>query len=180
MRRGIKIMVAAIAVLALAAAACTSDGSSEATSPGTTAVESVELDIVETAGSAGDFTTLVTAVEAAGLTETLKGEGPYTVFAPTDAAFAALPEGTLESLLLEENQDQLSGILTYHVVSDSIMASEVASGTVATVNGAEFTVATEDGVVITDGQGNEAQVVQTDIVASNGVIHVIDGVLIPA
>jgi uncharacterized surface protein with fasciclin (FAS1) repeats len=127
-----------------------------------------------------DFSTLLEAVGAAGLGETLSGEGPFTVFAPTDAAFEALPEGTLQSLLEPENQDQLTGILTYHVVPAEVPASQVMPGDVATVNGAELTVAVEDGsVVLEDGQGNEAMVTQTDIEASNGVIHVIDAVLLP-
>ena len=112
--------------------------------------------------------------------DTLAGAGPYTVFAPTDEAFAALPEGTLDTLLDPMNQEQLAGILTYHVVPAEVMAADVTSGEVETVNGATFTVEVTDGTVtITDGQGNEAQVVQTDIVASNGVIHVIDAVLLP-
>jgi uncharacterized surface protein with fasciclin (FAS1) repeats len=102
------------------------------------------------------------------------------VFAPTDAAFAALPEGTLESLLEPENQDQLTGILTYHVVPAEVPASEVMPGDVETVNGADLTVSVADGtVVLEDGQGNEAMVTQTDVEASNGVIHVIDAVLLP-
>jgi uncharacterized surface protein with fasciclin (FAS1) repeats len=119
-------------------------------------------------------------VGAADLADTLSGEGPFTVFAPTDAAFAALPEGTLESLLQPQNKDQLAGILTYHVVPAEVPAAEVMPGDVATVNGAEFTVSVEDGdVLIEDGQGNEAVVTRTDIEASNGVIHVIDTVLLP-
>jgi len=128
-----------------------------------------------------DFSTLLAAVEAADLGETLAGEGPFTVFAPTNDAFAALPEGTLDSLLEPENKDQLASILTYHVVSGTVMAADVESGEVTTVNGAPFTIEVADeGVSITDGQGNTANVVTTDIVASNGVIHVIDAVLLPA
>jgi uncharacterized surface protein with fasciclin (FAS1) repeats len=127
-----------------------------------------------------DFSTLLEAVGAAGLAETLSGEGPFTVFAPTDAAFAALPDGTLESLLEPENQDQLTSILTYHVVPAEVPASEVTPGGVETVNGADLLVSMQDGaVVLEDGQGNEAMVTQTDIEASNGVIHVIDAVLLP-
>jgi len=123
---------------------------------------------------------LLTAVGEAGLAETLSGDGPFTVFAPTDDAFAALPQGTLGTLLKPANRDQLSAILTYHVVPAEVMAADVTSGEVTTVNGATFTVSTGGGsVVITDGQGNEATVTQTDIVASNGVIHVIDSVLLP-
>ncbi|MEO1563112.1 MAG: fasciclin domain-containing protein [Pseudomonadota bacterium] len=133
-------------------------------------------DIVDTAVEAGSFTTLVAAVEAAGLVETLKGEGPFTVFAPTDEAFAALPEGTVENLLLPENKDQLVSILTYHVVSGKVMSGDIAGKTmnVATVEGSEAMVDATDGVKI-DG----ANVVTADIEASNGVIHVIDAVIIP-
>jgi len=137
-------------------------------------------DIVEIAASNPDFSTLVAAIDAAGLTETLSGEGPYTVFAPTDDAFAALPDGTLDTLLKPANKDQLAAILTYHVVDGEVMAADVTPGDVTTVNGADFTVSEDMGTVsITDGQGNTAQVVTTDIVASNGVIHVIDAVLLP-
>ncbi|MEX5727667.1 putative surface protein with fasciclin (FAS1) repeats [Rhodovulum iodosum] len=133
------------------------------------------MDIVDTAAGAGDFNTLVAAVEAAGLVETLKGEGPFTVFAPTDAAFAALPEGTVESLLLPENKDQLVGILTYHVVPGKVMSSDLSDGMMAgTVQGGEVTIGTDGGVTV-DG----ANVTTADIEASNGVIHVIDQVILP-
>jgi uncharacterized surface protein with fasciclin (FAS1) repeats len=136
--------------------------------------------IVEVASANPDFSTLVSAVQAAGLAETLSGAGPFTVFAPTNEAFAALPPGTLDSLLLPENKQQLADILTYHVVSGKVMAEDVTAGAVPTVNGAEFTVGIEGSdVVITDGQGNQAKVVTTDVPASNGVIHVIDAVLLP-
>ncbi|MCI2393525.1 fasciclin domain-containing protein [Aliiroseovarius sediminis] len=133
-------------------------------------------DIVDTAVEAGSFTTLVAAVEAAGLVETLKGDGPFTVFAPTDDAFAALPEGTVESLLMPENKDQLTAILTYHVVPGKVMSGDIAGQSldVETVNGAKAMVDATDGVKI-DG----ANVVQADIEASNGVIHVIDAVIMP-
>jgi uncharacterized surface protein with fasciclin (FAS1) repeats len=134
-----------------------------------------DMNIVETAVGAGSFTTLVAAVEAAGLVETLSGEGPFTVFAPTDDAFAALPEGTVESLLLPENRDQLVAILTYHVVPGAVMSTDLSDGmTAATVNGAEITVDLDNGVMI-----NDANVVTADIAASNGVIHVIDAVILP-
>ncbi|MCC5862064.1 MAG: fasciclin domain-containing protein [Gammaproteobacteria bacterium] len=133
-------------------------------------------DIVETAVAAGAFETLVAAVQAAGLVETLQGEGPFTVFAPTDEAFAALPEGTVESLLQPENRDQLVAILTYHVVAGKVMAADVVNLTSAeTVNGASVTIAVEDGAVKIDG----ATVIQADVEASNGVIHVIDQVILP-
>ncbi len=134
------------------------------------------MDIVDTAVEAGSFTTLVAAVEAAGLVETLKGEGPFTVFAPTDEAFAALPEGTVENLLKPENKDQLVSILTYHVLPGKVMAGDIAGQTLEpeTVQGSTVSIDATDGVTI-DG----ATVVQADIEASNGVIHVIDQVIIP-
>ena len=134
-------------------------------------------DIVDTAVSNGSFTTLVAAVEAAGLVETLKGEGPFTVFAPTDDAFAALPEGTLDDLLKPENKDQLAAILTYHVVAGKVKAKDVVSlDKATTVQGADVSINIEDGKVILNGN---SQVVSTDISTSNGVIHVIDTVIIP-
>lgn len=130
-------------------------------------------DIVDTAIDAGSFTTLVAAVTAAGLVDTLKGEGPFTVFAPTDEAFAALPEGTVESLLADP--EALAAILTYHVVAGKVMSTDLSDGMMAkTVNGADITIMTAAGVMV-----NEANVTAADIEASNGVIHVIDTVLIP-
>jgi uncharacterized surface protein with fasciclin (FAS1) repeats len=138
--------------------------------------EATANDIVAVAKSAGTFTTLVAAVEAAGLAETLMGPGPYTVFAPTDEAFAKLPEGTVENLLLPENLEQLKAILLYHVVSGSVMAADVVTLSEATtVNGATIAITVGEGVVL-NGTTN---VVTTDITASNGVIHVIDSVLLP-
>jgi len=134
-----------------------------------------QADIVDTAVAAGSFNTLVAAVQAAGLVDTLKGDGPFTVFAPTDAAFAALPAGTVESLLLPENKDQLIAILTYHVVPAKVLAKDVTAGEAPTVNGKTVTIAITDGGVTVEG----ANVIQTDVLASNGVIHVIDQVIIP-
>ena len=135
-----------------------------------------DKDIVDTAVDAGSFTTLVAAVEAAGLVETLKGEGPFTVFAPTDEAFAALPEGTVENLLLPENKDQLVAILTYHVVPGSVMSTDLTDDmTATTVQGSDVTIDLDNGVMVED-----ATVVTPDIAASNGVIHVIDKVIMPA
>ncbi|MBC7157988.1 MAG: fasciclin domain-containing protein [Rhodobacteraceae bacterium] len=132
-------------------------------------------DIVETAVEAGSFSTLVAAVEAAGLVDTLKGEGPFTVFAPTDEAFAALPEGTVENLLMPENRDQLVAVLTYHVVPGKVMSSDLSEGlTAATVQGGEVTITLEGGPQV-DG----ANIVAADIEATNGVIHVIDAVILP-
>jgi uncharacterized surface protein with fasciclin (FAS1) repeats len=134
------------------------------------------LDIVDTAVGAGSFNTLVTAVQAAGLVETLKGDGPFTVFAPTDDAFAKLPSGTVESLLLPENRDQLVSILTYHVVAGEVLAEDVVNlSSAATVQGSSVAIRVENGAVRID----EATVVQTDILTSNGVIHVIDSVILP-
>lgn len=132
-------------------------------------------DIVDTAVDAGSFTTLVAAVQAAGLVETLKGEGPFTVFAPTDEAFAALPEGTVETLLKPENKDQLVAILTYHVVPGKVMSSDLSNDMmVTTVNGSDVKIMTEGGVTV-----NGANVTTADIATSNGVIHVIDAVILP-
>ena len=134
------------------------------------------LDIVDTAIGAGQFNTLAAALTAADLVATLKGEGPFTVFAPTDAAFAKLPEGTVENLLKPENRDQLVAVLTYHVVPGKVYAADVVKLTRATtVNGSDVTIAVVDGGVRIDN----ANVVTTDIAASNGVIHVIDAVILP-
>jgi transforming growth factor-beta-induced protein len=133
-------------------------------------------DIIDTAIADGRFKTLVAAVQAAGLVDTLKGKGPFTVFAPTDDAFAKLPAGTLETLLKPENKDMLAGILTYHVVSGKVMAADVVKLTTAnTVNGKPVTIKVEGGKVYI----NDAQVIITDILTSNGVIHVIDSVILP-
>lgn len=130
--------------------------------------------IVEVASANEDFETLVAAVTAAGLAETLSGEGPFTVFAPTDEAFDALPEGVLEALLLPENKDALTSILTYHVVSGEVMAADVTAGDVPTVEGSTIAITTDGGVKV-----NESNVIATDVDASNGVIHVIDAVMVP-
>ena len=133
-------------------------------------------DIIDVAVAADDFNTLAAALQAAGLIDTLKGEGPFTVFAPTDAAFAALPEGTIENLLKPENRDQLVAILTYHVVPGKVLAADVVKLDKAkTVNGADVMIEVADGNVNID----DARVVKTDIGASNGVIHVIDSVILP-
>ena len=131
-----------------------------------------EKDIVDTAVAAGSFTTLVTAVKAAGLVETLKGKGPFTVFAPTDAAFAKIPKADLDALL--KDKAKLTAVLTYHVVPAAVMAKDVKAGDAPTVNGKPIKISTDNGVMV-----NNAKVTATDIKASNGVIHVIDTVLIP-
>ena len=129
-------------------------------------------DIVDTAISAGNFKTLVTALKAADLVKTLKGKGPYTVFAPTDEAFAKIPKADLDALLADK--EKLSAVLTYHVVPGKVMAKDVKAGDVATVNGKTIKVTTDGGVLV-----NTSKVTATDIKASNGVIHVIDTVLMP-
>lgn len=139
-------------------------------------IPSTPKDIVDTAVAAGSFKTLAAAVEAAGLIDVLKGDGPFTVFAPTDEAFAKLPEGTVQELLKPENKDKLVAILTYHVVPGKVMAADVVKVEKAkTVQGGEITVKVADGGVMVD----QANVVATDIEASNGVIHVIDSVILP-
>jgi uncharacterized surface protein with fasciclin (FAS1) repeats len=135
-----------------------------------------QRNIVETAAEAGTFTTLVAAIQAAGLVDVLAGEGPFTVFAPTDEAFAMLPEGTVQNLLLPENINTLVSILTYHVIPGAVMSSAIAGQTlqVTTVQGGALTINAANGVMV-----NEATVTAADIVAGNGVIHVIDKVLLP-
>lgn len=142
---------------------------------GAAIAQDAKSDIVDTAVAAGDFSTLLAAAEAAGLVDTLKGAGPFTVFAPTDAAFAALPEGTVQSLLMPENKDQLVSILTYHVVPGAVMSSDLTEGmTAATVQGATVTFTLGGGAMV-----NDANITTADIAASNGVIHVIDKVIMP-
>ena len=140
------------------------------------AVSAKAADIVDTAVAAGNFETLVAAVKAAGLVDTLKGEGPFTVFAPTDEAFAKLPAGTVEDLLKPENKDKLIGILTYHVLPGKVMSGDIAGkkAMVATVQGSKLSVDATNGVKV-----DEAMVTTADIETSNGVIHVIDAVVLP-
>jgi uncharacterized surface protein with fasciclin (FAS1) repeats len=156
---------------ALVLSACGSD--SEKAMEETTEQTSVGT-IVDVASGAGNFSTLVAAVTAADLAETLSGEGPFTVFAPTDDAFAALPAGVLDALLLPENKELLARILTYHVVSGKVMAADVTAGDVATVEGQTVKLGTEGGVTV-----NGATVISADVAASNGVIHAIDQVILP-
>ncbi len=139
-------------------------------------VQAYAADVVDTAVSAGNFKTLVAAVQAAGLVDTLKGKGPFTVFAPTDEAFAKLPAGTVDELLKPENKDKLVAVLTYHVVPGKVMAADLAGKEmkVKTVQGSEVSINGMDGVTV-DG----AKVIQADIVTANGVIHVIDAVILP-
>ncbi len=137
-----------------------------------TAFGAFAQDIVDVASKAGNFNTLVTAVKAADLVDTLKGPGPFTVFAPTDAAFAKVPKAKLDALLADKAA--LAKVLTYHVVPGKVMAADVKAGKVKTVQGQELTVATKGGVMV-----DNAKVVATDVAASNGVIHAIDTVLMP-
>ena len=164
-------MIRSIKTLAVAALACVA-----ITGTAVAGSYSAKKDIVDTAVSAGSFETLVTAVKAAGLVETLKGDGPFTVFAPTDAAFAKLPAGTIESLLKPENRDQLVAILTYHVVPGRIMSNDIVGKTtsVQTVQGQSVMVDAANGVKV-----DAANVVTADVETSNGVIHVIDNVILP-
>ena len=171
--------VAVVAALALAACGSDSDSADEAVTEDTVTEETMAEevaagDIVAVASTTEGFSTLVAALEAAGLVETLQGEGPFTVFAPNDDAFAALPAGLLEKLLLPENVEVLKSILTYHVVSGKVMSTDVVAGDVATVEGSNVTLATDGGVTV-----NGANVVLADVEASNGVIHVIDKVILP-
>ncbi len=186
--------LAAVLAIALTTAACGNDdtetgaaaapaSTSAAATPSPSPSESMAgSDIVDTAVAAGDFTTLAAALEAAGLVETLKAEGPFTVFAPTDAAFAKLPAGTVDTLLKDPKGD-LTQILTYHVVPGKVLAADVVKldgQKVTTVQGGDLTVGVDgDKVSLTDAAGNTVNVTATDIEASNGVIHVIDGVLMP-
>ena len=177
-------MLLPIAAIAMLASACSGETAPATTTPAPVAempapapapVES--KDIVDTAVAAGSFNTLVAAVQAAGLESTLRGAGPFTVFAPTDAAFAALPAGTVENLLKPENKDKLVAILTYHVLPGEVMSSAIGMQTLtpATVQGATVkVVGGADGVTV-----NDAKVVTADVDASNGVIHVIDKVIMP-
>ena len=185
--RHTQIAVAAVGALAvLTLAACGSSSTTAASSAPAAATSSAASSpaasspaatgtIVDVAAANADFTTLVAAVKAAGLAETLSGPGPFTVFAPTNEAFAALPAGLLDKLLKPENKAVLAKILTYHVLASKVMAADVKDGKVATVEGGTITIDTMSGVKV-----NDAKVVTTDIAASNGVIHVIDKVLVPA
>lgn len=188
----LKIGVVGLSAIAFLGACNTTD--TAGTTDTDTTVESTEMEedtpaddtammdeeaetIVAVASDSGSFSTLAQAIEAAGLAETLAGEGPYTVFAPTDEAFAALPEGTLDTLLQPENKETLTQILTYHVIPAEVMAADVTAGEVETVAGSPLDVTVDDATG--DVMVNGANVVQTDISASNGVIHAIDEVLLP-
>lgn len=164
-----------IAIAALAAAPILLNAKDEKASKPAKSAKASEETVVGIAAANKDFSTLVAAVKAAGLVETLSGEGPFTVFAPTNAAFDKLPKGTVEDLLKPENKEKLTAILTYHVVAGKVMAADVKTGKVKTVQGGELDVKVGDKGVTVDG----AKVVKTDIVGKNGVIHVIDTVVLP-
>ena len=172
-----KKLISFVAVAAIAASATGYSAHHEESEQMHSEMTMALPDIVDTASAAGSFATLVAAVQAAGLVDTLKGEGPFTVFAPTDEAFAALPEGTIESLLQADNKDQLVSILTYHVIPGKVMSADIAGKElmVETVQGSKIDVDATSGVKV-----NDANVVTADIEASNGVIHVIDKVIMPA
>lgn len=162
-------------IFALFLSACGASATPAPTSDPTTTDATEKADIVDTAVAAGSFKTLVAAVKAAGLVDTLKGKGPFTVFAPTDEAFAKLPPGALDELLLPENKDKLVQILTYHVVPGKVMAADVTKlKSAKTVQGSDLAIQAGDGVKV-----DAANVVKTDIECSNGVIHVIDAVVMP-
>ena len=186
MRRTAIAVVSVAAALTLSACSSSSDQATTAESSAALSKGSIEdadeteaifsETIVDLASKdPANFSTLVAAINAAGLVETLNGEGPFTVFAPTNAAFAELPAGVLDALLLPENKDALVKILTYHVVPGTVLAADIADGDVATVEGQNVTLSTANGVTV-----NGANVVTADVLASNGVIHVIDAVLVPA
>ncbi len=170
------------APMATSAAPAPASSSSSPSSTPSMSASAAGKDIVDTAVAAGGFTTLAKALTAADLVETLKGEGPFTVFAPTDEAFAALPKGALDKLVADK--EKLTAVLTYHVISGEVMASQVTGMNgqkVKTVQGGEITIKVADGKVsLTDAAGNTVNVIKTDVTASNGVIHVIDGVLMPS
>jgi uncharacterized surface protein with fasciclin (FAS1) repeats len=169
LRKGAFAAIAVVAALTLSACGSDSEETMDMATEETTAGT-----IVDVASGAGNFSTLVAAVTAADLVETLSGEGPFTVFAPTDEAFAALPAGVLDGLLLPENKALLAQILTYHVVSGKVMAADVTDGDVATVEGSTIKLGTMGGVTV-----NGANVISADVAASNGVIHAIDAVILP-
>lgn len=168
LKSGMTSLVAAVALFALTGSATAQHSYESKTS---------EKDIVEVAASAGSFQTLVAAVKAAGLVETLKGEGPFTVFAPTDEAFAKLPAGTVEDLLKPENRSKLQAVLTYHVVPGKVLAKDVVKlDSAKTAQGQKVKISVTDNQPMVDN----ARIVKTDIMASNGVIHVIDRVILPS
>lgn len=184
---GIIVAVLAVLVVGVVAFAMMNSDSEETTSNSNTSQQATNetmdkaesKDIVALASDTEPLSTLVTAVKAAELVETLQGEGPFTVLAPTNDAFAKLPAGTVDSLLLPENKQTLAGILTYHVISGKVMAADLSNGQkVSTVQGAELTVEITDGkVYFVDAKGGKSMVTTPDVAASNGVVHIVDSVL---
>jgi len=184
------VAAAAAGALAFSAAACGGDNAAEppAASVATTVMADTASSaaepatVVDVAASNADFSTLVTAVKSAGLVDTLSGPGPFTVFAPTNEAFGALPAGTVDNLLKPENSEKLTSVLTYHVVPGEVLSGSLKDGmVVTTVEGETLTVGVgTDGVTLTDASGNKVSVAKADIEAGNGVVHVINGVLLPA
>ena len=182
----IKLAVAGSIAALLVLSGCSSESDTDDAATDTTSASPTPMDseteapaeetgtIVDVAAANPDFETLVAAVTAADRVDTLSGDGPFTVFAPTDEAFEALPDGLLDALLLPENKDVLTAILTYHVLPAEVMAADVTAGEVATVEGSEIDITTDNGVMV-----NDATVITTDVEASNGVIHVTDAVLVP-
>jgi uncharacterized surface protein with fasciclin (FAS1) repeats len=187
---GSKIALVAVAAIVLIGGgiflATNNDDKNTTSSSQTQTADSTQnpqkVTIVSVASDTESLSTLVTAVKAAGLVETLQGEGPFTVFAPTNAAFDALPAGTLDSLLKPENKDQLASILKYHVISGKVVAGDLKDGqTVTTVQGENLTVKLVDGMAyLVDAKGNQVKIEKTDIDAGNGVVHIVSGVLLPS
>jgi uncharacterized surface protein with fasciclin (FAS1) repeats len=182
MKKNILSMIAAVAICSVTMIACNNGETKTAETPSADTLKEEVMapvapkDIVDVAIGSADHTTLVAAVTAAGLVETLKGAGPFTVFAPTNAAFAALPAGTVDGLLKPESKDALTKILTYHVVAGAVKAADLKDGQkVKTLQGEELTVSIKDGKVMING----ANVTAADLTGSNGVVHVIDAVLMP-
>jgi uncharacterized surface protein with fasciclin (FAS1) repeats len=179
--KNLKLLSLAVATVATSfLVSCGNAPKEDATETAVEIVEEVPVEapntVVDIAVGSPDHTTLVAAVTAAGLVETLSGTGPFTVFAPTNAAFAALPDGTVDNLLKPESKDQLTSVLTYHVVSGNVMAADLSDGQVVkTLNGQDLTVSIKDGKVMING----ATVTAADLAGSNGVIHVVDAVLLP-
>lgn len=181
MKKNFLKLFAAVVIASATFVACNNEGDKKAEDTTSTTMEEPKMDapkdVVDIAIGSPDHTTLVAAVTAAELVETLKGAGPFTIFAPTNAAFSALPAGTVESLLTPEKKADLTNILTYHVVSGNVMAADLTDGQkVKTLQGGELTVSIKDGKVMING----ANVTAADLAGSNGVIHVIDAVLMPA
>jgi len=178
MRTNTRSVLAGVALVALTLTGCAAAEETPAEEETSMVEESPAAEagnIIDVAVGAGSFNTLASALELAGLIPTLQSEGPFTVFAPTDEAFAQLPEGVLDALLLPENVEILTAILTYHVVSGTVMAADVTTGDVATVEGSTISIDTANGVVL----NGTATVTSADVTASNGVIHVIDAVILP-